>query len=136
MNKPLKSVVACVIASALGGQLGYMTIGLIQAIRQSPPPYFHLDPWGIFIGLVLAGVPMVVVGIPVQAILQHFKLTDYYSNVGLSTVCGALLAWYFATSLDDILLFTLLGTWVAFLTGSIAWLIRRPDKDPNAKSTP
>ncbi len=141
MNKLLKSVMACVIAAVLGGKLGPLTIGFVLALQHSPGLHSNIHPMSgfqglayihpmdLFLGLVLAGVPMVVVGIPVQAILQHFKLTDYFSNVGLATVCGALLAWYFATSLDDVLLFTLLGTWVAFLTGSIAWLIRRPDKD-------
>lgn len=141
MNKLLKSIVACVIGAALGGHLGQLTIGLVLALRQSPGLHsyihpmgvfqglVHIHPMGLFLGLILAGLPMLFVGIPAQAILQRFKLTDYFSNVGLATVCGALLAWYFAASLNDILDLTLLGTWVAFLTSSIAWLIRRPDRD-------
>ena len=129
MNKLLKSIVACVIGAALGGHLGQLTIGLVLALRQSPGLHSYIHPMGLFLGLILAGLPMLFVGIPAQAILQRFKLTDYFSNVGLATVCGALLAWYFAASLNDILDLTLLGTWVAFLTSSIAWLIRRPDRD-------
>lgn len=129
MNKLLKSVVACVIAAALGGQLGQLTIVLVLVLQQSPGPHFYIHPMGVFLGLVLAGVPMLIVGIPAQAMLQQFKLTDYFSNAGLATVCGALLAYYFAASLNDILDLTLLGTWSAFLTSSVAWLIRRPDRD-------
>ena len=129
MNKLLKSIVACVIGAALGGHLGQLTIGLVLALRQSPGLHSYIHPMGLFLGLILAGLPMLFVGIPAQAILQRFKLTDYFSNVGLATVCGDLLAWYFAASLNDILDLTLLGTWVAFLTSSIAWLIRRPDRD-------
>jgi hypothetical protein len=129
MNKLLKSVIACVIAAAVGGQLGPMTIGLFYTLQRSTYPHFRLDPMGAMLGLVFAGVPMLVIGIPAQAVLQKFRLTDYFSNTGLATICGAPLAYYLALSTDSLTAFMLVGTWTAFLVGSIAWLIRRPDKD-------
>jgi hypothetical protein len=89
-----------------------------------------ISPYGL-----IAFVPMLVIGLPVQALLQRAGKTSYVSNTLLATVAGAVVlpAIFMAISLPGNNAFTSenmsMGALVAFLIGSIAWLIRRPDKD-------
>ena len=80
-------------------------------------------------------VCMVMLALPAQVLLQYFKCTSYLSNIALAALGGAIvegiiayaMGHFFTALSDPIIAFS--GAWAAVCIGSIAWLIRRPDKD-------
>jgi len=68
---------------------------------------------------------MLVVGLPVQAVLQKYGQTNYAIHALCSILGGALASLLLFPSLP------LAGfcAGIGFVAGSVAWLIRRPDKD-------
>ncbi|HVZ29510.1 MAG TPA: hypothetical protein VG839_03895 [Asticcacaulis sp.] len=94
--------------------------------------FFRLlfSPFGLF-----AFLPMLVVGLPVQALLQRAGKTAYLWNIIPAVIAGAItfpliLISFGATAGGDFTGENMgMGALAAFLVGSIAWLIRRPDKD-------
>ena len=73
---------------------------------------------------------MLIVGLPIQALLQRLGRNGYLPNVGLCVLLGGLAFLLFVQVLE----FTLaegmvFGIGISWTVGSIAWLIRRPDQD-------
>ncbi len=73
---------------------------------------------------------MLFAGLPTQAVLQKLRGNSYIVNVGLCTILGALPLWAIQTLIPFTSLEALgFGAGLAFCIASIAWFIRRPDKD-------
>jgi hypothetical protein len=84
----------------------------------------------IFTCIFMAMLFMLFVGLPTQAVLQKLRRTRYIVNVGLCTILGALAVWAMQTLIPFTSLEALgFGAGLAFCIASIAWFIRRPDKD-------
>jgi hypothetical protein len=139
MSKFLKSVLACIVGAISG-----------SFVHSWPLELFMPDLWQIWVaaersytdmpGLTpprpraFLIIPVVMVfsllAIPTQAMLRRLRLNGYLPTVGLcilaGMVGGCLMAGSFDMTISQSLLF--FGP-IAFLSGSIAWLIRRPDKD-------
>lgn len=71
-----------------------------------------------------------LLAIPAQALLQRLRLNGYLPNVGFFILAGLVGGYLMAGSFNvTILQSFLFFEPIAFFSGSIAWLIRRPDKD-------
>lgn len=70
-------------------------------------------------------LPMIFIGLPVQALLQKCRQTGYWVHAICSVVGGALASLFLFPSLPLAGFCAAIG----FTAGSVAWLIRRPDKD-------
>lgn len=140
-----KSVLACFV----GAWLGVALLIIEEEMRGSA--YMierHVDilHWllgGLSVGLrvllspmpLLAFVPMLVIGLPLQAALQHFGKVGYLWTVLPAIPFGPLVLKLLFVIYADVLRgtlnpFALVLTAVGgFLCTSIFWLVRRPDKD-------
>jgi hypothetical protein len=134
-----KSLLAAFIGSWLGCALFIAVSDLLDGSSGLKPGdilpglanLFRLlfSPFGLF-----AFLPMLVIGLPAQALLQRAGKTSYLWNVVPAVVAGAitfpLILLSFGTAGDDFTAENMgMGALAAFLVGSITWLIRRPDKD-------
>jgi hypothetical protein len=79
--------------------------------------------FAIVFGAIL--VPFVVLGLPVQAILQKHHQTGYFLHVAFSATAGGIMSLLVIYSLEA----QLVSAGAGFVAGSVAWIIRRPDKD-------
>lgn len=138
-----RSLLAAAVGSWLGSALFIAISDLIgggqfggpQDLWRGMLSFFNLlfSPFGAF-----AFIPMVVIGLPVQALLQHVGKAGYLWNVIPAVIAGAiffplLLIGFGAMGRGGFTLENMsMGALAAFLVGSIAWLVRRPDKDAQA----
>ena len=137
--KALKSLAACIIGAVTGTLIHALLLSLLMP-----------DVWQIWVDLYMMVrdqpeevppaprrwliIPVLFVfticAMPAQALLQKLRLNGYASNVGLCVLAGMaggyLMAGSFGMTISQSLLFF---APIAFFTGSIAWLIRRPDKE-------
>lgn len=80
----------------------------------------------VFIFVFTSAVtPLIVIGLPVQALLQRHRQTGYGIHAVFSVVCGALASLLLFPSVP----LAALCAGIGFMAGSVAWFIRRPDKD-------
>ena len=137
--KTLKSLLACVVGAIAGS---FVHSWLLQL--------FVPDLWQIWLTVernltdrpdltpprprefLIHSVVMVftLLALPVQAVLQKLRLNGYLPTVGFCLLAGIAGGYHMGgvfnmTILQSLLFFAP----IAFFSGSIAWLIRRPDKD-------
>lgn len=143
-----KTLLACVFAAVLGTYLAFPILSHI-VWGQTPKMSWHgvLDAltwpatsFGGTIYVILVAISfmaLIVVGAPVQFILQKLGVTKLWPTLLVATSLGALtfpvmayLAIPAVSFIDLLTLRNLLsGTIIAPIYALIAWLIRRPDKD-------
>ena len=147
-GKLAKSLFACIV----GAWLGLAPIVIFTEMRthayllDTPRDYGH---W-VIDGLLTGGhillslfplfvlIPMIIIGLPLQALLQRFGKVDYLWTVIPAIPLGPLVLVSLFVIYRDVLRgsldpFALVLTAVgAFLTTSIFWLVRRPDRDGQA----
>ncbi len=126
------SWLGCALFVTVSAFIGDVHISSLQDLWHGVLSFFRLlfSPIGL-----LAFLPMVVIGLPVQAVLQRAGKTGYVWNVVPAVIAGAILLPLILVGIGALSesSFTLetfgMGALAAFFVGSIAWLIRRPDKD-------
>ena len=136
----MKSVFAAVIG-AIGGSLIFLLISQLvwhsawQVFYDFNREYFENDDAMPAITPTVTcatmALPLLLAfGLPIQALLQRLKLTQYSVNVVPCFVLAALSVWSLRSLIPfsqlDSLIF---GAGLGFCIGMIAWLIRRPDLD-------
>ncbi|ESQ80834.1 hypothetical protein [Asticcacaulis sp. YBE204] len=70
---------------------------------------------------------LLVIGLPVQAVMQSQGLNRYWHFALPSTLLGFAVG--SVTAIGDLLSTSLLDAVLGFCIGSVFWLVRRPDKD-------
>ncbi|MBW8880000.1 MAG: hypothetical protein JF615_00865 [Asticcacaulis sp.] len=138
-----KSLMAVVVGVIVGCSLFYLLVRLLWPtvwlkLMQFQDLYRDNEESAAghpILACIIVALPLfLVVGLPVQAMLQRFGLNGYSANVG---VCIALGAVAFAGLSPQLRLSQMESTvFILGLTltvGSLTWLIRRPDKDKPAK---
>lgn len=131
----IKSVCACIIGagvSAIGLILAVAVAGVSDDIgdpQQIPKILAFIFSMSAFIPIALVfactALPMLIIGLPVQALLQKYHQTGYWVHAICSVVGGALASLFLFPSLPLAGFCAAIG----FTAGSVAWLIRRPDRD-------
>ncbi len=124
----LGSAVFIALSDLFNGNPGVTFADIVPGITS----FFRLlfSPFGAF-----AFIPMVAFGLPVQALLQRAGKTSYLWNIAPAVIAGAtifplMLLGFGAMASGGFTLENMgMGAGAAFIVGSIAWLIRRPDKD-------
>lgn len=149
-GKLAKSLLACIV----GSWLGLAPVVIFEEMRgqtyllTTPQDYGRWLIDGVLTGAhillsffpLFVLIPMVVVGLPLQALLQRFGKVSYLWTVTPAIPCGPLVLFSLFVIYRDVLrgsldpyalVLTAIG---AFLTTSIFWLVRRPDRDGQAQA--
>ncbi|WP_298329220.1 hypothetical protein [Asticcacaulis sp.] len=131
----IKSVCACIIGAgvaAFGFILSVAIAGVGDDIgdpQQIPKILAFVFSMSALIPFALVfactALPMLIIGLPVQALLQKYHQTSYWVHAIFSVVGGSLASLFLFPSLPLAGFCAAIG----FAAGSVAWLIRRPDKD-------
>lgn len=150
-DRLFKSLGACVAASAVGAVL-WQQFDFLLVYMRSPgtPPDEVFEAWLRMLAswpshLTLFCVMFIVsvtAALPLQALLQRQRRTDYVATALLAAVLGAvsfptLLGFFmqFDAEPELDLQYGIRGWWpvvgagIGLVMGSIAWMIRRPDQD-------
>ncbi|MDC7692899.1 hypothetical protein PQU94_01245 [Asticcacaulis sp. DXS10W] len=155
--KLFKSVMACLVSAITGSVLWGLVSAFRIALhdRQHLPIDQHMpgflealtNSWLWSETLMLAMIAfifMLLFAVPLQALIQKLRLTGYLHTLLLAMVLGGGLALWIGYILDTLDFDTedwdyyhwrfdpkLFGTGILFgvYYGSVAWFIRRPDKD-------
>ena len=134
-----KSICACIIGAAAGSisfqafLIFYNIFRDISAITEGIDYFISGSGVLIFaIVFVVILIPLCAIGLPVQYILQKFSLTGWLYH-SLPATAAAVIFSIFYTWLSALV--PLCGA-VGFITGTVAWLIRRPDLDDKPQIQP
>ncbi|MFN3805917.1 hypothetical protein [Asticcacaulis sp.] len=128
----IKSLYASVAGAAAGASafllLLYLESLFVSATSIEEDVEFLINPgiiglFAIVFGAIL--VPIVALGLPVQVILQRYHQTGYALHVMFSAAAGGIISLFIIYNLELQLACAAAG----FVAGSVAWFIRRPDKD-------
>ncbi|MCA1936594.1 MAG: hypothetical protein LDL37_14180 [Asticcacaulis sp.] len=134
----IKSLYASVAGAAAGAGafllLVYLESLFVSATSIEEGVEFLINPGFIGLFAIVFGailVPFVALGLPVQAILQRYHQTGYSLHVVFSAAAGGIMSLFIVYNLELQLVCAAAG----FVAGSVAWFIRRPDRDV-AKALP
>ena len=133
-----RTIFAC-LAGAGGGGLAFtaaFALGLATGYLTQPAGLS--GQWRglliIFFPSTLATLlPALVIGFPLELLLQKLRITGYLPTVAIFAICGVpILSAIFAPlahNIADMIFLGATGAFMGFLASSLAWLVRRPDKD-------
>jgi hypothetical protein len=144
--RPLKkferSVLAFLIAPPLPGSISATILVLWPLHPIAIEDLAGFVALGAMLGLTLGCGAMFVVGVPIHLLLMRLRRTEFLAYSLCGCAAGGLIGWllnrpfeFFMPSVNawNTTLYAVTGGMIA----SIAWAIRRPDRDANpAKPTP
>jgi hypothetical protein len=132
-NLWILSIWACAVgliaAGAVAGLIGAAQLTWVETVSGSDRflgVLAHTAGWSL-VALVFGFLPMVLIGLPIQAQMARHKLIHWWWYPVCAFWCGGVVAAAIMPS-AALTMFSV-GAFVGALAGFFAWLIRRPDLD-------